>query len=925
MERINEAKMKSRQPSTEEMRLKECRDNIPWKKWGPYLSERQWGTVREDYSKDGDAWNYFTHDHARSRAYSWGEDGIAAISDEKQRICFALAFWNEKDPILKERLFGLTNSEGNHGEDVKEYYYYLDNTPTHSYMKELYKYPQNAYPYSDLVEKNQKKSRNDMEYELLDTGIFNENKYFDIFVEYAKESPEDILIKISCYNRGPEMAIIHILPTLWFRNNWSSSLEKPLKKPILKQLSSPQNGVDKISVIEITHQELGRYFLYCEGKIPLLFTENETNNKRLFNSTNNAPFVKDGINNYLVKGEQKAVNPEKIGTKVSAHYKCKIDKNKMAEIGLRLTKVPPINQYNPFGKDFNEIFRARIDEANEFYKSIISPSLDEEKSKVVRQALAGMLWSKQYYFFDADSWLQKHEANPLKNAKHYFRNRDWYHMINDDIISMPDKWEYPWYAAWDLAFHAIPLSIVDPDFAKDQIDLILRSFYLHPSGQLPAYEWNFSDVNPPVHAWATLFLYRRERAIKGTFDIDFLKTTFNKLLLNFTWWVNRKDRVGKNVFEGGFLGLDNIGVFDRSAPLPTGGYLEQADGTAWMALFCQNMVELSAELAAHDKSYEDMVTKFVEHFLWIAAAINQPTDTGMWDEEDGFYYDLLKLPDGKSERLKVRSIVGLLPLCAITIIEEEQKKLAPHATQYFQKRTMQMPELLKNIHATGPGHLGVANRGIFALVNEQRLRRILTRMLDEKEFFSPYGIRSLSRYHLDHPYIFNTQGKEYRVSYLPAESNSDLFGGNSNWRGPIWMPINVFILRALLSYYLYYGDNFKIECPTGSGKMMNLFDVSKEIANRLTNIFLKNEKGKRPVYGGSEKFQTDPYWNDHILFYEYFHGDNGAGIGASHQTGWTGLIATIIQLYGNLDAKILLLKGKNELFSPKEEKGSQKK
>ncbi len=900
--------------TAEKKRLDEAREqNIQWKKWGPYLSERQWGTVREDYSENGDAWNSFPHDHARSRAYRWGEDGIAGISDDRQRLCFALALWNGKDPIIKERLFGLTNSEGNHGEDVKEYYFYLDSTPTHSYMKYLYKYPQEAYPYSDLVDTNRRRNRKEMEYELLDTGVFKGDRYFDVFVEYAKDSPDDILIKISVCNRGPQAAKVHILPTLWFRNDWASWMSKPLEKPMLRQTGGPVNT----SVVKASHRSLGEYYLYCEGDVQLLFTENETNNKRLFPEYPNAsPYVKDGIDNYLVHGQKGAVNPDKTGTKVAAHYQPTVGAGETAVIRLRLSSVAPEKMSSPFDETFDRVFASRLDEADEFYKAITPPSVSEDAANVMRQALAGMLWSKQYYFFDADKWLEEHHAHPFDLLSRQFRNKDWFHMFNEHVISMPDKWEYPWYAAWDLAFHTIALSTVDTDFAKEQLGLMLREVYIHPSGQIPAYEWNFSDVNPPVHAWATLFLHRTEQALHGETNIEFLKRAFAKLMLNFTWWVNRKDRFGKNVFEGGFLGLDNIGVFDRSAPLPTGGYLEQADGTAWMSLFCQNMMELSLELTVHDQSYEDMVEKFVMHFMWIATAINRVGQGGMWDEEDGFYYDLLRLPDGSSSRLKVRSMVGLLPLCATTVIEESQRQMIPRVMERLFERLTQMPEIMQHIHATGPGHLGVANRGIFALVNQDRLRRILTKMLDENEFLSPYGIRALSRYHLDHPYIYKVHGEEYRVGYLPAESDTGMFGGNSNWRGPIWMPVNVLIIRALLSFYGYYGDNFKIECPTGSGHMMNLFEVSKEIADRLTRIFLRDVKGRRPVYGATEKFQTDPYWRDLILFYEYFHGDNGAGLGASHQTGWTGLVAKLIQLYGFFDPEKLLEAGKAGVFKP---------
>jgi hypothetical protein len=899
--------------TAEKKRLDEAREQgVPWKKWGPYLSERQWGTVREDYSENGDAWNYFSHDQARSRAYHWGEDGIAGISDDHQVLCFSLALWNGKDPILKERLFGLTNSEGNHGEDVKEYYFYLDSTPTHSYMKYLYKYPQAGYPYSDLVETNQRRGRGEMEYELLDTGIFNEDRYFDVFVEYAKNTPTDLLVRITVCNRGSEAAELHVLPTVLFRNTWSWTGGGT--KPVLKEIRKA--GCSVISAYHtdaLFRESLADCFVYCDGKADLLFTENETNNERIFGTPNAGPYVKDGINDYIVSGQKDAVNPEKTGTKAAAHYRLSVGAGETATVQLRLTTLTPEETGEPFDL-FDEIFKARLAEADEFYRSVTPPALSEDEAMVMRQALAGMLWSKQYYYFDADLWLDEHHAHPLTPGSRTFRNREWFHMINDHIISMPDKWEYPWYAAWDLAFHTIALSAVDSDFAKNQLDLMLREVYIHPSGQIPAYEWNFSDVNPPVHAWATLFLHRTQQAIRGETNIDFLKRSFAKLILNFTWWVNRKDRFGKNVFEGGFLGLDNIGVFDRSAPLPTGGYLEQADGTAWMSIFCQNMAELAVELACYDATYEDMCAKFIDHFLWIAAAMNRLGQDGMWDEEDGFYYDILRLPDGSATRLKVRSLVGLLPLCATTVIEKWQRERVPRVTALFLDRLTRMPELLASIHATGPGHLGVADRGVLALVNQDRLRRILARMLDENEFLSPYGIRSLSRYHLDHPYVFKVRGEEYRVRYLPAESDSGMFGGNSNWRGPIWLPVNTLIIRALLSYYLYYGDSFKVECPTGSGRMMNLFEVAREIAERLAAIFLRDGSGRRPVYGGTEKFQSDPYWRDHILFYEYFHGDNGAGLGASHQTGWTGLAAGVTRLFGYLDPEKMLREGKGAAF-----------
>jgi hypothetical protein len=882
-----------------------------WRKWGPYLSERQWGTVREDYSQDGNAWDYFSHDQARSRAYHWGEDGLAGVSDWNQLLCFSVGLWNNKDPILKERLFGLTNSESNHGEDVKEYYFYLDSTPTHSYMKYLYKYPQTAFPYNDLIETSKRRNRGDMEYELLDTGIFNGDRYFDVFVEYAKQSPEDILIQISVSNRGPEPATVHVLPTLWFRNTWTWWPGTP--KPSLKQVSG-QKGAKAVAA---SHADLGERYLYCEGDVPLLFTENETNNERIFGTPNASPYVKDGINNYVVNGRQDAVNPEKTGTKSTAHYELQVRAGQTATICLRLSNAAPDAIGDPF-KDFSEIMQARQHEADEFYKSITPTRISEDEARVMRQALAGMLWSKQYFFFDVEKWLQEHGVDAIKPGRRLMRNSEWFHMVNQHIISMPDKWEYPWYAAWDLAFHTIALSTVDVEFAKQQLDLMLQSFFLHPTGQIPAYEWNFSDVNPPVHAWATIFLYRTEQALKGEGDLEFLRRSFAKLTLNFSWWVNRKDRFGKNLFEGGFLGLDNIGVFDRSAALPTGGSLEQADGTAWVSMFAQNMLEIAVELAAHDSFYEDLVLKFAEHFMWIALAMNQTGPEGMWDEEDGFYYDVLRLPDGSARRLKVRSMVGLLPLCATTVIEPWQAERVPRVTEMLRERLERMPELRNSIHATGPGHFGYAGRGIAALVNEDRLRRILTRMLDENEFLSPYGIRALSRYHDQHPFVVHVEGQEYRVNYLPAESDTGMFGGNSNWRGPVWMPVNALLIRALSSFYLYYGDNFKIECPTGSGNRMNLFEVAREIARRLTGIFLRDKSGRRPVYGGTEKFQNDPHWKDYILFYEYFHGDNGAGLGASHQTGWTGIVAKLIELFGRLDGAQFLDAGKAGAFARSE-------
>jgi len=887
--------------TAEEARLDAAREQgVPWKLWGPYLSERQWGTVREDYSENGDAWNYFTHDQARSRAYHWGEDGLAGISDEHQRLCFAIALWNGKDPILKERLFGLTNSEGNHGEDVKEYYYYLDSTPTHSYMKYLYKYPQNAYPYSDLVETNRRRGRNEPEYELLDTGVFNEDRYFDVFVEYAKAAPSDILIQLTLCNRGPAAASLHLLPTLWFRNTWAWWPEQP--KPFLREAP----GAAGSARISASHSGLGDYTLYCEGNPPLLFTENDTNNERVFRTPNATRYVKDGVDNYVVAGRLDAINPNRTGTKAAAHYQVNVAPGGTSVIRLRLSNGTAAT---PFGNQFDQIMDQRRREADEFYQAKVPSRIGQDMANMLRQAYAGMLWSKQYFFLDANKWLEEHGADPLRPTARIVRNREWFHMVSDDVFSMPDKWEYPWFAAWDLAFHALALAMVDIDFAKQQLDLLLDQVYLHPTGQIPAYEWNFSDVNPPVQAFAAIFLYRTEQALRSTTDLHFLKRIFGKLTANFGWWVNRKDRSGNNLYEGGFLGLDNIGVFDRSAPLPTGGYLEQADGTAWVALFCENMLEIACELAAHDSTYEDLAANYAVQLMLIARSMNAVGADGMWDEEDGFYYDVLRLPNGSSTRLKVRSMVGLLPLCATTLTERTQREKMPKLVAQYQARLEQMPELRQSLHLTGPGHYGIAERGIIGLVNPTRLRRILTRMLDENEFLSSYGIRSLSRYHAEHPYVFPVHGQEYRVSYLPAESDSGMFGGNSNWRGPIWVPVNTLIIRALMHYFAYYGDNFKIECPTGSGRLMNLFEVAQEITNRLARIFLRDESGRRPVFGGAEKFQRDPHWRDHLLFYEYFHGDNGAGIGASHQTGWTGVVAGLVEYFGRIDAETILQGG----------------
>jgi len=898
------------QEPAERRRLTEAREQgIPWKKWGPYLSERQWGTVREDYSQDGSAWDYFPHEQARSRAYRWGEDGIAGICDDHQRICFALALWNGADPNLKERLFGVTNGQGNHGEDVKEYYFYLDSTPTHSYMKYLYKYPQAAFPYENLIAGNRSRTRKDPEYELLDTGVFNQNRYFDVFVEYAKDGPEDIFIRITAHNRGDLEATLHLLPTLWCRNTWS--WREGGERPVLRRLSETA----KQSVVLASDPKTGERYLYCEGPVSSLFTENDTNRSLLWGQwgeKNVGPYVKDGINEAVVHGKSDAVNPQATGTKVAAHYVRHIEPGACAVVRLRLSLTGKV--LDTFGPEFDRVFAARTREADEFYEPILS-ALDSDRRAVARQAFAGMLWTKQYYHFDVDHWLDEHGINVLSHEHTALRNASWFHMVSDDIISMPDKWEYPWFAAWDLAFHALAFAALDLDFAKSQIDLLLRERYIHPSGQLPAYEWNFSDVNPPVHAFAAKFIYDLDRTTRGTGDVTFLKRVFHKLLLNFTWWVNRKDREGKNVFEGGFLGLDNISVFDRSAPLPLGGSLEQADGTAWVAFFCLSMLEIAMELSTHDRAYEDMALKFVEHFVWIGSAMMRGSGAqgSMWDDEDAFFYDVLRLPDGRAGRLKVRSLVGLLPICATIVFTPKMVACVPQAADNVRKRFARLPELvdlLPNINKPG-----VNGNVILTLVDERKLRRVLTKVLDETEFFSPHGIRSLSKYHEAHPYTIEPEGERLEVKYLPGESDSGMFGGNSNWRGPVWMPMNAMIYRALMQFYRYYGDSFTIECPTGSGKVMTLFEVAEELNRRLSSIFLPDARGHRPVYGDVTKFQQDPHWRDYVLFYEYFHGDTGAGLGASHQTGWTGLAAFFAQAQSRVTAQQWLDVGRESIVS----------
>ena len=903
----------------EDDRLEEARQRQKyWKRWGPYLSERQWGTVREDYSPGGTAWEYFPHDHARSRAYRWGEDGLAGISDRHQHICFGIALWNGKDPILKERLFGLTGNEGNHGEDVKEYYFYLDSTPTHAYMKYLYKYSQKEYPYAWLVEENRRRGRGAPEFELLDTGIFAGNHYFDIFVEYAKADVEDILVRIKVFNRGPESAELHLLPSLWFRNTWSWG--RDLRRPSAKRAAS----VPGCACVELEHFQYGKRWLLCAGAPELLFTENETNRQRVLGTPNRTPYVKDAFHEFVIRDRKDAVNPAQQGTKLAAYHRLQLGAGEDATIKLRLSDVEPLAGMDPgspmvgtitapghaeyeagvpgtndFGAGFDALFTKRIAEAEEFYASRIPRHLSENAKNVMRQAFAGMLWSKQFYHYDVRTWLEGDPAGPAPPEDRWNgRNKDWTHLYNEDVLSMPDKWEYPWYAAWDLAFHCIPLALVDPDFAKDQLILLLREWYMHPNGQLPAYEWSFSDVNPPVHAWAAWRVYKIERRLRGTADRAFLERVFHKLLLNFTWWVNRKDPEGMNIFQGGFLGLDNIGVFDRSAPLPTGGHLEQSDGTSWMGMYCLNMLAIALELAKEDPAYEDVASKFFEHFVNIAHAMNDMgrDSVSLWDAEDGFYYDVLRLPHGEQHFLKIRSMVGLIPLFAVETLEPEIVDRLPGF-----KRRMQW--FIDN-HADVPEHIEMTQRSargvrrLLSLVNRKQLKRVLARMLDETEFLSPYGIRALSRYHLDHPYELSVNGHVNRVDYEPAESTTGLFGGNSNWRGPIWFPVNYLLIESLQKFHHYYGEDFKVECPAHSQREADLWQVAAEISRRLTRIFLRGKDGRRPVAGGLEIFQSDPHWRELVLFHEYFHGDNGTGIGASHQTGWTGLVAKLLEQSG---------------------------
>jgi hypothetical protein len=881
-----------RGPMTEEeIRLEEDRARkANWKRWGPYLSDRQWGTVREDYSPYGKAWDFFPHDHARSRAYRWGEDGLGGICDRHQFICFALALWNGKDPILKERLFGLTGNEGNHGEDVKEYYFYLDSTPTHSYMKFLYKYPQAEFPYNRLVEENRKRGKSDLEFELIDSGIFDDDRYFDVFIEYAKAGPEDILIRIEAINRGPDPASLHLLPTIWFRNTWSWGLDE--RRPRLRR-----EGGAEIAAIKLAHHYYGNRWLYCEGAPAMLFTENETNHQRLFDSENESPYVKDSINDAVIYGRKDAVNPAHSGTKAAAHYVKTVAPGAAVTLRLRFSDAAP-DAGKSLDGEYDRLFEQRRAEADNFYRTVIPETVASERAMVMRQALGGLLWSKQFYHYDLNRWLKGDPTGPdAPRERLSGRNRDWRHLYNADVVSMPDKWEYPWYAAWDLAFHCVALALVDADFAKEQLLLMTREWYMHPNGQLPAYEWAFGDVNPPVHAWAAWRVYKVEMKRRGEGDRRFLERIFQKLLLNFTWWVNRKDTEGRNVFQGGFLGLDNIGVFDRSAPLPTGGHIEQSDATSWMGMYCLNMLAIALELARENSAYEDVASKFFEHFVYICEAMNNlgGENIELWDPKDGFYYDVLHQEHGKNIPLKVRSMVGLIPLFAVETLDPELVDRLPGFKRRLQWFIENRADLSNHIEteATDEGP-----RRFLSLVNRHRLKSVLRYMLDENEFLSPYGVRALSRYHRDHPYTLRVDGTEYRVDYEPAESSTGLFGGNSNWRGPVWFPVNYLIIESLQKFHFFLGNSYKIECPTGSGRLLNLWDIAGDISQRLTHIFLQDKDGRRPVFGGTEKFQTDPHWRDLIPFHEYFHGDNGAGIGASHQTGWTALVAKLIQQYG---------------------------
>jgi hypothetical protein len=879
--------------TAEEKRLEESRTHkAHWKRWGPYVSDRAWGTVREDYSATGEAWEYFPHDHARSRAYRWNEDGLAAICDRHQYICFGLALWNGKDPILKERLFGLTGNEGNHGEDVKEYYFHLDSTPTHSYMKFLYKYPQRAFPYGQLLEENRRRSKEEPEFELLDTGVFHENRYFDVEIEYAKSSAEDIIIRITAHNRGPEAAPVHLLPTVWFRNTWSWN--EGSKKPSLEKADS----FGKTSRVALHHPQAGNLWLHGQEGGETLFAENETNSQRLYGSLGPA-FAKDGINDYVVAGNKDSVNPAQTGTKAAVHYSHVVPAGGSVTVKLRLTKENWAVEKNPLDREFDRIFALRLREADEFYASVAPQEMSRDGRNVLRQAFAGLLWSKQFYHYVQRDWLGGDPSQPAPpDQRKKGRNNDWSHIFNADVISMPDKWEYPWYAAWDLAFHCVPLALVDSDFAKEQLILFLREWYMHPNGQLPAYEWALGDVNPPVHAWAAWRVYKIEKKKRGRGDRAFLERVFQKLMLNFTWWVNRKDAEGMNVFQGGFLGLDNIGVFDRSAPLPTGGHIEQSDGTAWMAMYTLNMLAIALELASENPVYEDVASKFWEHFLYIANAMSHRGDgmESLWNSEDGFFYDVLHLPNGERRPMKVRSMVGLIPLFAVQTLEPELLDRLPNFKRRLEWFCENRPDLTAN--AACMLTPGKSERRLLSIVDGDKLRQSLRYMLDESEFLSPYGIRALSRFHMDNPYVLNVNGTEHRVDYQPAESKTSLFGGNSNWRGPIWFPMNFLLVESIQKFHHYFGDEFKVEFPTGSGQFLNLSEVAAEISRRLNGIFLRGDDDRRPVAGNLEIFQQDPHWKDLILFHEYFHGDTGSGVGANHQTGWTALVAKLLTQSG---------------------------
>ncbi|HXP87040.1 MAG TPA: hypothetical protein VN841_20080 [Bryobacteraceae bacterium] len=864
--------------------LEATRREQHWRRWGPYLSERAWGTVREDYSPEGTAWDYFPFDASHLRAYRWGEDGISGICDNHQRLCFALAFWNGRDPILKERLFGLSGDQGNHGEDVKELYYYLDSTPTHSYMKCLYKYPQAEFPYRDLVRVNGARSRNEPEYELMDTGVFHEDRYFDVFTEYAKADPSDILIRITVINRGPESATLHVLPTLWFRNTWTWN--PGTHKPLLARMED--------NVIDVSHETLGAYRFMLQGSPPLLFTENDTNEQALWGAQNPQPWVKDAFHQYVLHDRQEAVNPAQHGTKACAWYRFDLAPGQVEVLHLRLTQA---SEPTPGEHDFDSLFAERIAEADEFY-SFSRANLSADGKRVQRQAFAGLLWSKQFYNYVVETWLKGDPGEPKPPASRLKgRNSTWVHLFNEDVISMPDKWEYPWYAAWDLAFHTIPLALVDPDFSKSQLRLFLREWYMHPNGQIPAYEWVLGDVNPPVHAWACWRVFQIDRKLQGRADYAFLESIFHKLLLNFTWWVNRKDSTGSNIFEGGFLGLDNIGLFDRSKPLPMGGYLEQSDGTSWMAMYCLNMLKISIELASKvDPIYEDVASKFMEHFLYIAAAMNGLGDGGLWDEADGFFYDRIRLRDGSAVPMRVRSMVGLIPLFAVDTLEPQAIDRLPGFRRRMEWFLRNRPDLCGNIASLS--REGVESRRLMSLLVRSRLVRVLARLLDETEFLSPHGLRAVSKYHQANPFTLQFDHQEYRVDYEPAESRTAAFGGNSNWRGPVWFPVNFLLIESLQKYNYYFGDDLLVECPTGSGRKMNLGDVAAELSRRLSRIFLRDANGRRAAFGGVDKLQTDPHFRDYLLFHEYFHADNGAGIGASHQTGWTALVAKLLQQSG---------------------------